>query len=181
MEALLNFVWRFILEFWPWSVIDKWELGLRVRAGKWLKELKPGIRMSLPFIDVILTEPSTLQTANLTDQTVITTDGVNASVGGVIYYHVRNLRQLWLSVHNHEEALANLALTAIADQLAKRAFGDCHLETIQRAAQRNIRHTAKKWGIHVDRFELTDLCDSQVYRVMSSEGNNLLVLGSGEE
>ena len=180
MEAFLAFIWRFILEFWPWAIIDQWELGLRVRAGKYLKELNPGLRVSLPFIDTILTEPSTLQTTNLTAQTVITLDGINTSGGGVIYYHVRCLKQLWLSVHDHDEALANLALTACADQIAERNFTECRKEVIERAAQRKLRHTAKKWGIHIDSFELTDLCESTVYRVMASEGSQTLVLGSEE-
>ena len=180
MEAFLAFVWRFILEFWPWTIIDRWELGLRVRAGRHLRELKPGFRVSLPFVDSIIIEPSTLQTANLTDQTVITSDGVNASVGGVIYYHVTNLRQLWLKVHDYEEALSNLALTALAGQLAARRFEDCKITEIQLATQHKIRDVAEAWGIHIDSFELTDLCKSQVVRLMASEGNKTLVLGTAE-
>lgn len=180
MEAFLAFIWRFVLEFWPWTIVDKWELGLRVRAGKHLKELDPGLRISLPFIDTILTEPSTLQTTNLSDQTVITLDGVNTSVGGVIYYHVYGLKQLWLSVHDHDEALANLALTALANDIAERDFTDCRLEVVQRATQRKLRATAKKWGIHIDGFELTDLCESTVYRLMASEGSQTLVVSAEE-
>jgi regulator of protease activity HflC (stomatin/prohibitin superfamily) len=180
VEAFLAFIWRFILELWPWTIVDRWELGLRVRAGKHLTRLGPGIRVSLPFIDVILTEPSTLQTTNLTDQTVITVDSVNASVGGVIYYHVEDLKQLWLMVHDHEEALSNLALTALAGQLAARKFEDCDIAEMQLATQQKIRDTAEGWGIHINGFELTDLCKSQVVRLMASEGNQTLVLGSEE-
>ena len=180
MEALLTFIWRFVLELWPWTIVDKWELGLRVRLGYRLTPLEPGPRVSLPFIDTILTEPSTLQTANLTDQTVITSDGVNASVGGVIYYHVENLKQLWEKVDDHEEALSNLALTALAGQLAGRKFENCNLEEIQLATQHKIRDVAEDWGIHIDGFELTDLCKSQVVRLMASEGNQTLVLGAEE-
>lgn len=178
MEAFLLFVWKFILEIWPLTVINKWELGLRVRAGKWLKELKPGVRVSLPFIDVILTEPATLQTVNLTDQTVITLDGINTSVGGVIYYYVRSLKKLWLTVHDHDEALSNLALTALAAQIADRKFEDCTLLTIARSTQRKLRHEAKKWGIYIEGFELTDLCESKVFRLMAAGGSQTLILDS---
>ena len=180
MEALLTFVWRFILELWPWTIIDKWELAFRTRSGKHLKELKPGIRVSLPFIDTVLTEPAKLQTANLTNQSVITLDRVNASVSGVTSYHVLSLLTVWMSVHDHEEAMSNLALAALAAELSEMNFADVRLVLLQRVVQRKIRSRAKVWGIHVDRFELTDLCDSSVYRVMGSDGNQTLVLSAEE-
>ena len=180
MEAFLAFVWRFILEFWPWTIIDKWELAIRVRKGTKFKTLKPGFRISLPFVDTVLTEPATLQSANLTDQTMITLDRVNASVSGVTWYYVTDLRKLWMSVNDHEEAMSNLAMTALASKLAVVNFSDCTLKTLERVAQRKIRSRAKGWGIDVRGFDLTDLCDSRVYRIMSSEGSQTLVLGSDE-
>lgn len=179
MEAFLAFIWRFVLEFWPWTIIDKWELAIRVRNGTKFKNLKPGFRVSLPFIDSVLTEPATLQSANLTDQTMITLDRVNASVSGVTWYYVTDLQKLWLSVNDHEEAMSNLAMTALASKLAGVNFADCKLKTLERVAQRKIRSRAKEWGIVVKGFDLTDLCDSQVYRVMS-EGGQTLVLSAEE-
>ncbi|KKL87638.1 hypothetical protein LCGC14_1932760, partial [marine sediment metagenome] len=70
--------------------------------------------------------------------------------------------------------------TALANDIAERDFTDCRLEVVQRATQRKLRHTAKKWGIHIDGFELTDLCESTVYRLMSSDGSQTLVLGTDE-
>ena len=181
MEALLAFIWRFILEVWPWTIIDKWETGLRVRLGKYLTPLAPGVRVSLPFIDTILTEPKTLKTANLTDQTMRTLDRVNASCSGVTWYYITDIRQLWMSVDDHEEAMSNLAMTALATKLALVNFSDCTLLTLERVAQKKIRREAKKWGIHVKKFELTDLCDSQAIRLMTTDGNNTLVLNAGSE
>ena len=180
MEALLTFIWHFLLELWPWTIVDTWELGLRVRLGKKLRDLKPGLRVSLPFLDHIITEPSTLQTLNLSDQTITTSDGTNVSMGGVIYYHVINLKTLWTQVHDYEEALANAALTALAAQIAAREYSDCDLKVIERTTKNRLRRSAKPWGIHIDRFELTDLCESQVIRVMSP-GSQSLVLGTTDE
>ena len=180
MEALLTFFWRFVLEFWPWTTIDFFELGLRVRAGKYLRDLKPGLRVSLPFIDHIITEPATLQTLNLTDQTIATSDGTNVSIGGVIYYHVVNLQTLWTQVHDHEEALSNSALTVLAAQIAARDYSACDLKPIQRSTRTTLRSVAKPWGIHIDDFELTDLCESQVIRLMSP-GSQSIVLGTTDE
>lgn len=181
MEALLAFIWRFILELWPWTIIDKWELGLRVRLGKHLTPLHPGVRISLPFIDTILTESAALKTVNLTDQTMSTIDGVNASVSGVTWYYIIDLEQLSLRVDDHEESMSNLAMTALGSKLAVLEFAECDLPTLERVAQKKIRRKAKHWGIYVDRFELTDLCDSQVYRVMASTGSQTLVLSPAEE
>ena len=181
MEAFLAFIWKFILEFWPWTIIDRWELGLRVRLGTHLKALKPGIRVSLPFVDTIITEPATLQSANLAEQTMITLDKVNASVSGVTWFYVTDLKKLWMSVDNYEDSMSNLAMTALASKLAVVEFSGCKLGTLERVAQKKIRRIAKGWGVRVTRFELTDLCNSQVYRVMASGGSQSLVLGPAEE
>lgn len=181
MEALLAFVWKFILEVWPWTIIDNWELGLRVRLGKHLKALKPGVRVSLPFIDSILTESKTLKSTNLTEQTMRTLDRVNASVSGVIWYYIVDIEKLWMSVDDHEDSMSNLAMTALASKLGSIKFSDCKLVTLESVAKTKIKRKAKDWGIDVQKFELTDLCDSRVIRLMTTNGSQTLVLGSGDE
>ena len=180
MEALLTFIWQFILELWPLTIIDKWELAFRVRSGVHLKELKPGIRVSLPFIDTILTEPATLKSINLTDQPVTTSDGTNVTLGGVIFYYVRNLKQLWMRVDDYEETLSNLALTSLASQVEAREYSDCNIKVLERNTRDRLRRASKSWGIHIDRFGLTSLCQSQVVHLVASEGNQALILGAEE-
>ena len=181
MEALLTFFWRFALELWPWTTIDAWELAVRVRMGKWLRDLKPGLRVSLPFLDHIITEPATLQTINLTDQTITTSDGTNVSIGGVIRYHVVDLKLLWMQVNDYEEALSNSALTALAAQIAAREYSECVLKAIERNTKARLRRSAKPWGIHIDGFELTDLCESQVIRLMSPGSQSIVLAGVESE
>ena len=186
MEALIAAIWNIILEFWPWTIIDKWELAIRVRWGKTLTPLKPGIRLCLPFIDRVLTEPATLQTVNIQDQTMVTLDvgkdgrRVNASVSGVVKYHVLDLRQLWLTVHDHDEAIANTALESIAAHIAVQTFVELDPVELGRAAQRTLRRETRHWGIRVKSFKITDLADSSVHRIMSNSGDSTLVLGRSE-
>ena len=128
MEALIAAIWNTMLEFWPWTIIDEWELAVRVRWGKKLTPVKPGIRLLLPFIDRMLTEPATLQTVNIQDQTMVTLDvgkdgrRVNASVSGVVKYHVPDLRQLWLTNHEHDAARAKTALESIEAHRAEQTL-----------------------------------------------------------
>ena len=180
MEAFIAALWNTVLEFWPWTTIDEWELAVRVRRGRGLKPIQSGIRLCLPFIDRMITEPATLQTVNIQDQTMITLDRVNASVSGVIQYRVLDLARLWLTVHDHDEAIANVALTAIAAHIAAEGFCDLDLVQLQRAAQRTLRRETKAWGLRIESFKLTDLAESTVHRIMSNSGDSTLVLGSGE-
>jgi len=176
VEALLAFFWRFALEFWPLTMVDKWELGLRVRVGKYLTPLEPGLRVSLPFIDTVLTENATLRSVNLEEQTMTTVDRVNVSAGGVIWYHVVDLKKLWMEVENHEDSMSNLAMVALAGKLGEVEFTECSLMALQGVAQKKIRGEARKWGIYVDGFQLTDLCESQVFRFISPGGAQALVI-----
>ena len=180
MEALIAAVWGIVLEFWPWTIIDQWELAVLVRRGKIRRIMKPGLRVCWPFIDRKLTEPATLQTVNIQDQTMVTLDRVNASVSGVIQYRVLDLALLWLTVHDHDEAIANVALTAIASHIALESFQELDPVTLARAAQRTLRRETRHWGIRVESFKLTDLADSSVHRIMSNSGDSTLVLGRSE-
>jgi len=181
VEALLTFVWRFVLELWPWTIVDVWELALRVRLGKRLRKLKPGLRVSLPFVDHIITEPATLKTINLTDQPVSTADGTSVNLGGVIFYYVRDLQKLWLKIDDYEETLSNLALTALASQIEALDYSDCAIGKIERRTRTTLRRAAKPWGIHIERFGLTSLCESQVIHLVAQQGSQSIVLGTTEE
>ncbi len=181
MEALLTFIWHFLLELWPWTVVDAWELSLRVRLGKKFRRLEPGVRVSLPFIDHIITEPATLKPINLTDQPLSTADGTTVNVGGVIFYYVRDLQKLWLKVDDYEETLSSLALTALASQIEALDYSDCNLRRIERSTRTILRRAAKPWGIHIERFGLTSLCASQVVHLVAQQGSQSLVLDTADE
>ena len=140
--------------------------------------LKPGIRVCLPFIDRVITEPATLQTVNIADQTMVTLDFVNVSASGVIKYHVLDLERMWLTVHDSDDAIANTALEAVANQVSRERWHDIYPMVLSRKAQRRLRHETKDWGISIKSFKITDLADSKVHRIMSSNGDNTLVLGA---
>ncbi len=180
MEALIAAAWGVILELWPWTTIDPWELALRVRWGRRLKALKPGVRVCLPFIDRVILEPATLQTVNIADQTIVTMDRVNASVSGVIKYWVRDLESLWFAVHDSDDTIANTALEAVAAHVAMQDFVDLYPVPLGKKVQRSLRQEVKSWGIEVKSFRITDLADSTVHRIMSSSGESTLVLGGSE-
>ena len=180
MEALIAAVWGMVLEFWPWTTIDQWELAVLVRRGKIRRSVKPGLRVCWPFVDRMLTEPATLQTVNIQDQTMITLDRVNASVSGVIQYRVLDLALLWLTVHDHDEAIANTALESIAAHIAVQTFVELDPVELGRAAQRTLRRETRHWGIRVKSFRITDLADSSVHRIMSNSGDSTLVLGRSD-
>ena len=180
MEALIAAAWGIVLELWPWTIIDPWELALRVRRGKKLKSLKPGIRPCLPFIDKVISEPATLQTVNIADQTMVTLDLVNVSASGVIKYFVTDLEQMWMAVHDSDDAIANTALEAVAAQIANVRWEDLFPLTLAKKAQRRLRADTKGWGVTIMSFKITDLADSKVHRIMSSNAENTLVLGGGE-
>lgn len=177
MEAVIAAIWAIVLEIWPWTIIDPWELALRVRRGKKLRNLKPGIRVSLPFLDKVLTEPSTLQTVNIADQTMVSLDQVNVSASGVIKYYVLDLKQMWMAVHDSDEAISNTALEAVATEIALKRWDHLYVLELAKAAQKRLRSDTRGWGIRIKSFKLTDLADSKVHRIMSSNGDNTLVLG----
>ena len=55
-----------------WVIVAPWEQGLRVRAGKHVLLLKPGLHVRIPYIDQVFIQSSRLRIVHLAMQTVLT-------------------------------------------------------------------------------------------------------------
>jgi regulator of protease activity HflC (stomatin/prohibitin superfamily) len=69
-DKLIDFVLNLKDEVIPVKIVNEWEGGIHMRAGKFLKSTQPGINFKIPFIDkfwVVFTVP---QTVDLLSQTL---------------------------------------------------------------------------------------------------------------
>ncbi|HEX8321025.1 hypothetical protein [Longimicrobium sp.] len=53
MQALIDFIIRNLMAFWPLARVNAWEIGLRVRLGHVREELRTGIHWRWPFLDEV--------------------------------------------------------------------------------------------------------------------------------
>lgn len=174
MQSILNFILKFLYLFTVGAIIDPWEEGLRVRLGKWIKPLKPGFHFKLPFaIDQIYTVNVKPQIIDVVAQSLETLDGVSVVVVGAIEYSVEDIKKLHLNIQDYDESLVNLGQILIAEYVTSSTNEDCTRESIQKAVKRRLKDSARKWGINIRRFGITDLAEHKVYRILSNSSEIL--------
>jgi hypothetical protein len=97
-DKLIDFVLNLKDEVIPVKIVNEWEGGIHMRAGKFLKSTQPGINFKIPFIDkfwVVFTVP---QTVDLLSQTLTTKDGKNIVLKGIIRYKIEDPKKYLISV-----------------------------------------------------------------------------------
>jgi regulator of protease activity HflC (stomatin/prohibitin superfamily) len=149
------------------TIVPAWELGLRVRGGKGLRSLEPGLHWLIPFWDVVEAIPVKLQIVNLPNQSLRTLDDKTVAVSAAVAYTVVDVKLLFTEVHNYDDSLVNLTMGHLADWIANRTWPECGLDKMQKEVSIVVRREAKKWGIAIDHVYITDLCLHKALRLLT--------------
>lgn len=122
-----------------WITIAPWEQGVRVRLGKRLCELGPGVHLRIPLADRIYVQSTRVRIVSTNNQTVSTMDGkvvtlhlaVRFSIGSVLEVYqsvsdpgvtVLNAVMSWASEHvstTHSDSLTHRSLESFIDDRAR--------------------------------------------------------------
>ena len=174
MQPIFDFILKFLYLFTIGTVVDPWEEGIKVRLGKVKKTLKPGFHFKRPLsIDQIYTVNVKPQIIDIAAQSLETLDGIPVVVAGAIEYSVEDVKKLFLNVQDYDDSLVNLGQILIAEYVTSSSNQDCTRESIQKAVKRRLKDSARKWGINIKRFGVTDLAEHKVYRIMSDSAEIL--------
>src|SRR3990167_1845041 len=167
MQGLLDFLQQLFTTLRPWVTITPWERGVRVRLGKYVKELEPGVHLVIPLVDEINTLNVVPQVINLPNQSVMTLDRRSVAVSGGVEYGIRNAKAAYTNVQDFDRSLQTLAMGIIAEYVATHTLADCRLEPIRAEVLRGIKEACRGWGLDVRRVYLTDLAEHRVIRLMA--------------
>lgn len=144
--------------FLPFKVVDAYEEGVVLRFGVFHRHLSPGFHWVVPLgVERVITDEVVTRVVNLNSQSLTTSDGVPVVVGGAVTMSIHNIKKALLNVRTVQQAVADSCCGVIGrevsgadwDQLTKSEFafnlsGQC-------------REYAKKYGITIERVQLTDL------------------------
>jgi regulator of protease activity HflC (stomatin/prohibitin superfamily) len=149
------------------------EQGVVCRLGKVKRTVGPSVVWLWPIVDKILVMCVAEQVEDLRCQSITTTDGKSILVSGKLRYRVSDPELALFEVYDWDEALADEALGILATECMKRTFEEClnHTE-LAHEVEKAVRRQAKKWGIEVTGFTLTDMV---IHRAIRLEWNKSLV------
>jgi len=102
-----------------WAMVEPWEQAIRVRAGKHVRRLMPGLHFRIPILDLIYKQTVRLRTSMVATQTLSTHDGHTLIVGATVGYCISDIEKLYRGLFHAEDTIIQMA----AGELAAEVFG----------------------------------------------------------
>lgn len=168
MQALIAWLTNIWERLFPWVIVDPWEAGIRVRAGKWVKEVGPGLHFTIPFIDAIETINTRKQWEMVLEQTVETADRVSMLIVSNINYEVKHPKKLWLEVQDHDDSLSEECAVRIAAWVNESNYADVTIKNLVFACYPEVRRMGFRWGCEVLELGIKTLSKHRAYRVLTT-------------
>ena len=180
MNSFISFLQGLIRPIKPLVIVKPWEQGLRVRFGKHVRLLGPGVHWKIPFFDAVSVLPIRVRATNLPTQTVSTLDGHALTIGLAMQYQIEDVEKVYRSVHNPEQTLASWVLGAVAEHA--RTLHDDEI-TSEALRQSTAGLNVAAMGLGAFRVFVTDIAIVRTYRLIQDGrwGNSDSIDGMGRE
>jgi regulator of protease activity HflC (stomatin/prohibitin superfamily) len=165
METFTAFLKQISQVFRWWVMVAPWEQALRVRAGRHVTRLSPGVHLRVPFLDTVYVQSVRMRLATMSMQTVMTRDRQALTVAGALGYAVGDIEQLYRTLHHAEDTLTNLSMNAVAECAARERAADLTPEKLAQLATHALTFTP--YGLVDVSIRITDFAFLRTYRLVS--------------
>lgn len=149
-----------------WVTVAPWERAVRVRLGKHVQVLEPGIHLRVPFTDRIYRQSIRLRTADFEGmQTVTTADGKVVSVSGVIKYRIDDILKLYDEVHHAQDTIIDMVMAEVASYFINRKQSECDPKELQETVREAV--DLEQFGLGDVRINITDFAFARAIRLLN--------------
>jgi regulator of protease activity HflC (stomatin/prohibitin superfamily) len=177
-DKLITLIQQFIKELLPTFIIDEWEEGIVLRNGKYIKTVKAGIYLKIPFFDSIWRYNVITQSIDIPPQSVTTADGYNVVVKGIIRFTVSDIKTFLLTITQPQDVLTDTTGGMIREIIEDTAWAN--IIDIDKKLTSEVGKFVKKWGIKVEKVTLTDLQIANSIRIIQDSTHQSKVLPINE-
>ncbi len=148
-----------IIFFSGLRVINQYQRAVKLRLGKYVKTLQPGLNWIIPIFEKIIKVDVRVITIDVPSQEVITRDNVPMKVNGVVFFKVVNSEKAVLEVEHYKYAISQLAQSALRDMTGKAELDSVleKREEIGNQIQRIVDKETDPWGIKVTDVKIKDI------------------------
>ena len=140
-------------------VVQQYEQGVVFRLGRVKAEKGPGLRLIIPFIDVMRKVNMRIVTMPIPSQQVITKDNVSINVAAVSYFKVVDATKSIIAIDNVASAINQIAQTTLRNVVGRHPLDEVLSSTdaINAQVKTILDSTSEQWGIEISRVELKDI------------------------
>lgn len=140
-------------------IVKQYEMGVLFRLGRVIGERQPGLRLIIPFIDVLHRISLRIVTMPIQSQGIITRDNVSVDVSAVAYFKVVDAVKSVVAIENVNSAIDQIAQTTLRKVVGQHTLDETLSETdkINLDIQSILDITTIEWGVQVTLVELKDI------------------------
>jgi hypothetical protein len=168
MNEFIGLVRQFLLGFRLWVTVTPWEQAIRVRLGRHLKLLRPGVHLKIPLLDLVYLQSVRMRVTQLPRQTIISKDNHTITLTAAIGYEICDIGMLYKTLHHPEDTISNLAQAAIVRYVSTHPLSECMPLAIE--AELKAMDLAC-YGLHSAEIFINDFAVARTYRVIGDYGN----------
>ncbi len=114
MSGVLDYLARLLGAAAFWFVVLPWQQALRVRCGRWVRLVGPGIYLRLPVLDVVKVESVRVRNSISPVQTLSTSDGALLTLSASVGYAIADLAKIYGSLEHAEDTIVQVTQGVIA-------------------------------------------------------------------
>ena len=140
-------------------IVKQYELGVLFRLGRVLGLREPGLRLIIPFVDVMHRVSLRIVTMPIQSQGIITRDNVSVDVSAVAYYRVIDAVKSVVAIENVQVAIDQIAQTTLRKVVGQHTLDETLSETdsINKDIREILDVSTLDWGVEVTLVELKDI------------------------
>ena len=141
------------------KIIKQYEQGVLFRLGRVLGVRQPGLRVIVPFIDVLHRVSLRIVTMPIQSQGIITRDNVSVDVSAVAYFRVIDAVKSVVAIENVDAAINQIAQTTLRKVVGQHTLDETLSETdrINLDIREILDVSTVEWGVEVTLVELKDI------------------------
>jgi regulator of protease activity HflC (stomatin/prohibitin superfamily) len=140
-------------------IVKQYEQGVLFRLGKVTGARTPGLRLIIPFIDVLHRVSLRIVTMPIQSQGIITQDNVSVDVSAVAYFRVVDAVKSVVAIENVYSAIDQIAQTTLRKVVGQHTLDQTLSETdkINLDIRKILDVSTVEWGVEVTLVELKDI------------------------
>jgi regulator of protease activity HflC (stomatin/prohibitin superfamily) len=140
-------------------IVKQYEMGVLFRLGRVLGLRQPGLRLIIPFVDVLHRVSLRIITMPIQSQGIITRDNVSVDVSAVAYFRVVDAVKSVVAIENVRAAIDQIAQTTLRKVVGQHTLDETLSETdrINLDIREILDVTTVEWGVEVTLVELKDI------------------------
>lgn len=161
-----DFVAQLISLFQWWIVIAPWESAIRVRRGKKIAVLTPGIHFRIPALDRFFVQRNKKRYMNTPTQTITTKDRQAVTVSGGTAYSITDIGLLYNTLSDPEDVIQIETLSLVVEYVAMHDLSDVTPNNIQSYVTTYLN--LEQYGLGDTSFLITDFVCVKTYRIINS-------------